>query len=84
MCLSDVARVIRHDPDSYEAVVDIDGRTTHVSTVALGLDSPRMSAGDWIVVHTGLAVERLSPDEAELILRARKDLHGPEPRKEPA
>jgi hydrogenase expression/formation protein HypC len=83
MCLSDLARVIHHDVDNYDALVDIDGRTTTVSTVALGLDAPSMSTGDWIVVHTGLAVERLTPEEAERILDARDGLRRTEPRKEP-
>ena len=34
--------------------------------------------GDWLVVHTGLAVEVLDPDEAARIRDARAELHAPE------
>ncbi|MDX2381773.1 MAG: HypC/HybG/HupF family hydrogenase formation chaperone [Acidimicrobiia bacterium] len=71
MCLSDVARIVDHDPATYDALVEIDGRSANVSTIALGLDCPGLAAGDWIVVHTGLAVERLTAEEAGEILRFR-------------
>jgi hydrogenase assembly chaperone HypC/HupF len=75
MCLSDVARVIHHDPETYGALVDIDGRSAQVSTITLGLDAPALSPGDWLVIHTGLAVERLSEAEADEILRSREELN---------
>lgn len=74
MCLSDLACVVHHDPATYDALVDIDGRPANVSTIALGLDGPGLAPGEWIVVHTGLAVERLSHDEAREILRFRAAL----------
>jgi hydrogenase assembly chaperone HypC/HupF len=74
MCLSDLARVVDHDPATYDALVDIDGRRTNVSTIVLGLDAPALAAGDWLVVHTGLAVEHLSEVDAREILRAREGL----------
>jgi hydrogenase assembly chaperone HypC/HupF len=74
MCLSDLARVVDHDPSTYNALVDIDGRQRNVSTITLGLDGPRLSPGDWLVVHTGMAVERLSTCDAAAILRARAEL----------
>ena len=74
MCLSDVARVIEHDPATYDAVVDVDGRSISVSTITLGIDHAALSPGDWLVVNAGLAVERLTAGEARTVLRARADL----------
>ena len=71
MCLSDVARIVDHDPATYDALVEIDGRSANVSTIALGLDCPGLAAGDWIVVFNGpetltgeftnVKIERVSP-----------------------
>ena len=74
MCLSDVARIVHHDPATYDALVVIDGRSANVSTIALGLEGPGLTPGDWIVVHTGFAVERLTAEEAGEILRFRTNL----------
>lgn len=74
MCLSDVARVLEHDQRRHDALVEIDGRRHRVSTLTLGLDAPPPNPGDWLVVHTGFAVERLTSAEAAEILRARTEM----------
>lgn len=79
MCLSELGRVIDHDSARRMASIDVDGRVFNVSTVALGIDDPQISAGDWLVVHTGLAVERLTHAEAAQIVDARRGLSNREP-----
>jgi len=74
MCLSDLGRVVSFDAGRYEARVDVDGRLVDVSTVALGLDEPPPRIGDWLVVHTGLAVERLTDAQARQVFGARAGL----------
>lgn len=73
MCLSDVGRVTSVGPARFSATVHIGGRDVAVSTVALGLDEPAVEVDDWLVVHTGLAVERLDESDARQILDARAE-----------
>jgi hydrogenase assembly chaperone HypC/HupF len=77
MCLSDVGRVVDVDVVHRAATVDVAGRTIGVSTVTLGLDAPPVAVGDWLIVHTGLAVGRLDDDEARAVLAARAELADP-------
>lgn len=63
--------MLDHDADRYDALVDIDGRHRRVSTLTLGLDATPPRPGDWLLVHTGFATERLTPAEAAEILDAR-------------
>lgn len=74
MCLSDVGRVVAVDAERHSARLDVGDRTFDVSTVALGLDAPPVAVGDWLVVHTGLAVERLDPDAARRVVASRTRL----------
>lgn len=77
MCLSDIGRVVDVDIDRHAAQVDVEGRSVDVSTVALGLDTAPVAVGDWLVIHTGLAVGRLDDEEAERISAAREELTRP-------
>lgn len=63
MCVSEVGRVIGIR-DGAEADVDVDGRERRVSLVALGLDAPSPMPGDWLLLHTGFAIEVLDQAEA--------------------
>ena len=74
MCLSDLARVVTYDGENLRALVDLDGRQMVVSTIALGLDPPALDQGDWLVVHTGLALEKITDDDAHRIQAAREEL----------
>ena len=74
MCLSDVGHVIAVDGTRRSVTVDLGGRNLEVSTVALGLDGPPVEVGTWLVVHTGLAVERLDARDARRILDARAEV----------
>jgi hydrogenase assembly chaperone HypC/HupF len=72
MCLSDVARIVRVDPADASAVVDVDGAESRISLAVLALDGALPAAGDWVVVHTGLAVERITADHAATVLATRQ------------
>lgn len=74
MCLSDLGRVVAVDEARHSVSVDVGDRIIQVSTVTLGLDSPAPGIGDWLVVHTGFAVERLTEAAAEDIQHARRGL----------
>lgn len=78
MCLSDLASIVEYDPTNLRALVDLDGRQVFVSTIALGLDPPALERGDWLVVHTGLALEKIADEDARRIQSARDELaNGP-------
>ena len=74
MCLSEVGRVVEVDAARHSVAVDSGDRVVSVSTVTLGLDSPAPEIGDWLVIHTGFAVERIGEAAATDILRARQEL----------
>ncbi len=72
MCLSDLGRIVEHDPTRHEVVVDVEGRTMTVSTVALGLEPVDLAIGEWLIVHTGFAIERITAADAKQIRAARQ------------
>lgn len=75
MCLEDPAQVIAVDPDGLAATVTTDQRIGRVLLMALDAGADPVRPGDWLLVHSGLAVERLGADEAhgmlDLIAQAR-------------
>ncbi len=65
MCVSRLHRVLRSlDPGSVE-VEDIDGAHHRVSLLAL--DGPPPEPGEWLVVHSGYALDRVDAGEAETV-----------------
>jgi hydrogenase expression/formation protein HypC len=55
------------------ALASIDGRSVEIDTTLLG----PVAAGDWLLVHAGLALERIEPGEAaELVALRREWLSG--------
>ena len=73
MCLGDVAEVRRLLPDGRAAVVRSGSRTGTVSL--LTLDDP-VAVGDWVLCHSGFALHRLTPLEAQEATELR-GLHTP-------
>ncbi|GIU90299.1 MAG: hypothetical protein KatS3mg010_1398 [Acidimicrobiia bacterium] len=73
MCMSEVGRVVEIR-DRAEAVVDVAGRRRTVSTVALVLDGIAPAPGDWLLVHTGFAVEVLDPQDAAPLAQLAREL----------
>ena len=78
MCLADVGTVLVLDDTAGTARVRMGDREIDVSLAPLVLTGVAPEVGDWLVVHTGLAVEVLDPDEAGRIRDARAELHAHE------
>jgi hydrogenase expression/formation protein HypC len=72
MCLSLAGRISRIDGE--HALVDVDGRDRRVSLALLQLEGERIVPGDWVLVHTGLAVSRLDPAEGAELTRLRREM----------
>lgn len=62
MCLGELAEVLAVTGPA-TAVVRRDGRST--ATVSLLALAEPVVAGDWLLVHSGFALHRLTPDEAQ-------------------
>lgn len=75
MCLSLAGRVLDVDADGHEAVVDLDGSTRRISLAVLTLDGRTPAPGDWVLVHTGLAVDVLTEEDAHEILATHRAMH---------
>lgn len=63
MCREWIGQVVRTWPDG-TATVDVDGAAHRVSLVVLETEDVPVGAGDWVAVHTGLALEVLTPGAA--------------------
>ncbi len=75
MCLETPAQVVAVDPDGLRATVTSEQRTGRALLMTLDSGGEAVKPGDWLLVHSGLAIERLGDDEAhemlDLIVRAR-------------
>lgn len=72
MCMSSVGRLL--SLDGHDAVVDIDGRVRRVSAAVLVLEGVSVAPGDWLQIHTGFAITRLDPEEAEGLIELRQQM----------
>ena len=63
MCVSRLHRVLRHADGGAVDVESMDGAVHRASLLAL--DGPAPVPGDWLVVHSGYALERVDAKEAE-------------------
>lgn len=68
MCLGKIGRVVEVHRDG-RAVVDIDGALSEVLEMTVADDD--IEPGDWVVVHAGFALERLTEAEARDALPIR-------------
>ena len=68
MCLAIPALV--KSIDGYRAEVDIDGVTRQISLQL----TPEAKVGDYVLLHTGYAINIIDEDEAEETLRLLKEL----------
>jgi hydrogenase expression/formation protein HypC len=67
MCLGELAEVVGVGAgDTVE--VDYGGRRATVSLLVLGEPA---AVGDWVVVHAGFVLERVTPEEAQEAVRIR-------------
>jgi len=69
MCLAAPARVI--EVKENEVVVDYDGVRT---TARLDALPDKVAPGDYVLIHTGFAIRRLSPADGEETLRLFDEL----------
>ena len=74
MCLSDLGPVVALDEDGATATVELAGRMRRVSLAPLVLEGRPVVPGDWLVVHTGLAVEVMDPAAAMEVVAARREM----------
>jgi hydrogenase expression/formation protein HypC len=68
MCLGVPARVIEVKESS--ATVEVGGARREISVMLLD----RVAAGDWVILHAGFAIEKLSPEEAEKTLALFREI----------
>ena len=62
MCMSRLHLVVRAADPGVVVVEDLDGTVHRVSLLAL--DGPIPVPGDWLVVHSGYAIDRVDAAEA--------------------
>lgn len=70
MCLGVPARVT--DVRGTAATVEVGGARREISTMLVD----DVNAGDWVIVHAGFAIEKLSPEEAEKTLELFREIAG--------
>jgi len=68
MCLGIPARVMERNGDA--AVVELGGVRREISLMLLD----DVSVGEWVIVHAGFAIERLSEEEAEQTLSLLREI----------
>ncbi len=66
MCLSSLHQVVEDDGSDMVTAEDMDGKLQRVSLLAL--DGDRPEPGEWLVVHSGYAIERISAQEARAVI----------------
>jgi len=65
MCTRRLHLVVALDRPGTVVVEDVGGGRHQVSLLAL--DPPEAVPGDWLVVHSGYAIDRVDPAEAEAV-----------------
>lgn len=67
MCLTVVGCVRSVDPQRGEAIVEVRGAARDISVAPLVLDGAPPRVGDWVLIHTGMAVATIDESEAKQI-----------------
>jgi hydrogenase expression/formation protein HypC len=63
MCLAIPAKVVELFPDEQNrALVEVVGVRRHIDTGLLADDPPQ--AGDWVLIHVGFAMSKISEEQA--------------------
>lgn len=70
MCLGVPARVVEVREGS--ATVEVGGVHREISILLLDC----VDVGDWVILHAGFAIEKLSPEEAEKTLDLLREISG--------
>lgn len=75
MCLEEPARIVEVDPDGFSAIVSTDRGRLRVLLLALEPDAEPVESGAWLLVHSGIALERIGEDRALEMLGIRARAH---------
>lgn len=70
MCLGIPGRVIEVNPEDQTAVIETFGVTNRVSTFFV----PDVQVGDYLMVHTGYAIEKIDVQEAEIRIKLWEEI----------
>ncbi len=65
MCLAIPAKIVAIDEQNDSATVALDGIKKEISLALID----EVQIGDYVLIHVGYALNRLSPEEAELTLQ---------------
>lgn len=68
MCLGFPGKII--ELDEFAATVDIGGTKREVSVMIL---PDEVEIGDWVMVHAGMAIAKMDPDEAQKTLQVLRE-----------
>jgi hydrogenase expression/formation protein HypC len=63
MCVSEAGLVVSVEADE-TALCSVNGARRRVPLIILTAAGETVAPGDWLLIHTGLAVARLTADEA--------------------
>jgi len=80
MCLSSAGRVVSVSADVANAVVDVGGSHRSVSLAVLVLEDRAPEPGEWVLIHTGLAVEIIDAAAAAVLTDMLDDMREGVPR----
>ncbi|SHI94952.1 Hydrogenase maturation protein HypC [Desulfofundulus thermosubterraneus DSM 16057] len=72
MCLGIPGRVIEVHPEEQTAVIETFGVKNRVSTFFV----PDVRVGDYLMVHTGYAIEKINVEEAEIRIKLLEEVLG--------
>ncbi len=68
MCLEMIAQVIAFDPgDAGTVIAESEGARRSISLAMLVVQGVSVAPGDWLLAHTGIALEKL--DESDALAR---------------
>lgn len=77
MCLGIPGRIIERSPvDPDLARVDVEGVVRDINVALLEDDPPQ--PGEWVLIHLGFALEKMTAEEANEVLATAAILSGPE------
>lgn len=63
MCLAIPAKIVeRSESEPYRALVDVVGVRRHIDTALL--EDEDLKTGDWVLVHVGFAMSKISEEQA--------------------
>jgi hydrogenase expression/formation protein HypC len=70
MCLGIPGLVVEVKPESDRAVIEIFGVQREISTFLVG----EVQTGEYLIVHTGYAIEKLDVEEAKIRLKLWEEI----------